>query len=427
MDTPLTFPAWLALSGAILAAVWLAGGWRLSSRIRRRVLEPRTRGGVPPLEVLRVEPDRVTLGVLPETGSSRRWRQEGLWGLRWPGGHAQAGRILHLGKRQVTRRLRLLNGVPASGTRAMLTSFAFPDDPEEAFGLPVQPLRYHSPLGRFPAWLTPGTHSTWVIFVHGKRGAPPSSALRSYPLLKVASDLGFPGLVISYRNDLEAEPAEDGLHWCGLTEWEDLEGAVRHALEAGAEGLILAGYSMGGSVVMSFLQQSHLARSVRGVVLEAPVLDLGATLDFAGRNRGYPRLFSHAAKTLAQVRFGVPWKKLNYIRSTDYLQAPTLIFHGGADTLVPLRTSQLLARSRPDLVRFETFPGATHGRSWNLDPNRYERIAREFLESTATFRRFGRRGGAGFNIQLRRIRRTGRDSGTGSGSGSGGVDFAWSP
>ena len=384
METPLTFPSWLALLGTILAAVWLAGGWHLSNRIRRRVLEPSTRGRAWPLEVLEVGPDRVTLGVLPETGSGRRWRQEGLWGLRWPGGNAQVGRVLHLGKRKVTRSLRLLNGHPATGTRVTLTSFAFPDDPEEAFGLPVQPLRYHSPLGRFPAWLTPGSRSTWVIFVHGKRGAPPSSALRSYPLLKLASDLGFPGLVISYRNDLEAEPAEDGLHWCGLTEWEDLEGAVRHALEAGAEGVVLAGYSMGGALVMSFLRQSDLAGSVRGVILESPVLDLEGTLEFAARNRGYPSVLFHAAKTLARLRFGVPWKELNYIGSTEYLQAPTLIFHGGADSLVPLRTSQLLVSSRPDLVQCVTVPGATHGRAWNLDPDRYEQVAREFLKTVSS-------------------------------------------
>ena len=384
METPLTFPAWLTLLGAILAAVWLAGAWHLSNRIRRRVLEPRTRGGARPLEVLKVQSDRLTLGVLPETGSSRRWRQEGLWGLRWPEGYGQVGKILHLGKRKVTRSLRLLNGDPAPGTRVTLTSFAFPDDPGEAFGLPVQPVRYRSPLGRFPAWLIPGSRATWVVFVHGKRSAPPSSALRSFPLLKVAADLGFPGLVISYRNDLEAEPAPDGRHWYGLTEWEDLEGAARHALEAGARELVLVGYSMGGSVVMSFLRQSKLARSVKGVILDSPVLDLEATVNFAAQNRGYPRIFRHAAKTLARVRFGVPWKELNYVRETGHLKAPTLVFHGGADTLVPLRTSQLLARSCPDLVRCETFPGATHGRAWNLDPDRYERIAREFLESISS-------------------------------------------
>ena len=384
MDTPLSYAAWPAVIGAILAAVWLAGAWHLSNRIRRRVLEPAVRRDARPLEVLEVEPDRVTLGVLPETGRSRRWRQEGLWGLRWPEGYAQAGRILNLRSRQVTRDLRLLHGDLAPGTRVRLTSFAFPDDPGDAFGLPVRPLRFHSPLGRFPAWLVPGSRSTWVIFVHGKRAAPPSAALRSYPLLKVAADLGFPGLVISYRNDQEAEPAPDGLHWYGLTEWEDLEGAARHALESGAGSLILAGYSMGGCVVMSFLRRSNLARSVRGVILDSPVLDLEATLKFAARNQGYPALFYHAAKTLARARFGIPWRKLNYLRDTAYLHAPTLVFHGGADTLVPLRTSRLLARSRPDLVRCVEVPGATHGRAWNLDPHRYDETTREFLESLAS-------------------------------------------
>ena len=65
------------------------------------------------------------------------------------------------------------------------------------------------------------------------------------------------------------------------------------------------------------------------------------------------------------------------------MQAPTLVFHGGEDTLIPLRTSQLLARSHPDLVRCETFTGASHGRAWNLDRDRYERVAREFLERVA--------------------------------------------
>ena len=179
--------------------------------------------------------------------------------------------------------------------------------------------------------------------MHGKRSAPPSGALRSFPLLKVAADLVFPGLVISYRNDLEAEPAPDGRHWYGLTEWEDLEGAARHALEAGARELVLVGYSMGGSVVMSFLRRSALARSVRGVILDSPVLDLEATVDFAARNQGYPRVFRHAAKTLARVRFGVPWKELNYI-GTHGILAGAHVGHpfsmASADTLVPLRTSR---------------------------------------------------------------------------------------
>ena len=73
--------------------------------------------------------------------------------------------------------------------------------------------------------------------------------------------------------------------------------------------------------------------------------------------------------------------ELNFVRNTENRQAPTLVFHGGVHTLVPLRTSELLARPRPDLVRCVAIPGARHGRDWNLDPDPYERTARKFLET----------------------------------------------
>ena len=114
---------------------------------------------------------------------------------------------------------------------------------------------------------------------------------------------------------------------------------------------------------------------------DSPVLDPKATVGYAARHHEYPRLFCHAAKTLAPIRFGVPWKELNYVGNMEFLQAPTLVFHGGADTLVPLRTSQLLARSRPELVECVTVPGDTHGRTWSMDPDRYDRVSWKFLAS----------------------------------------------
>ena len=79
------------------------------------------------------------------------------------------------------------------------------------------------------------------------------------------------------------------------------------------------------------------------------------------------------------------------------MQAPTLVFHGGADTLVPLRTSKLLANSRSDLVRCVTVRGASHGRAWNLDPDRYERVVREFLERVARLQAPSKKKNRGFS------------------------------
>ena len=38
-----------------------------------------------------------------------------------------------------------------------------------------------------------------------------------------------------------------------------------------------------------------------------------------------------------------------------------------------------LAARRPDLVRFERWHGARHCKEWNIDPQRWERVVREFL------------------------------------------------
>ncbi|MCK4828870.1 alpha/beta hydrolase, partial [bacterium] len=65
----------------------------------------------------------------------------------------------------------------------------------------------------------------------------------------------------------------------GLTEWKDLEGAAKYAAERGAEKLILVGYSMGGAIVTNFLYRSPLAGKVLGAILDAPMLDLNATID----------------------------------------------------------------------------------------------------------------------------------------------------
>ena len=89
---------------------------------------------------------------------------------------------------------------------------------------------------------------------------------------------------------MEEPPSPDGFHWYGLTEWEDLEGAARFSFEHGAEDLILVGYSMRGAIVTNFLYQSSVAKNVRGVILDAPMLDLNAerrypTHSTAGGNR----------------------------------------------------------------------------------------------------------------------------------------------
>ena len=57
--------------------------------------------------------------------------------------------------------------------------------------------------------------------------------------------------------------------------------------------------------------------------------------------------------------------------------------HAGA-RFIPQHASGPFRVGDCPLLRFRvTVPGASHGRAWNLDRDRYERVAREFLERVA--------------------------------------------
>lgn len=269
-----------------------------------------------------------------------------------------------------------------TGDLADLDVNAYPEDPLRAHGIEFADVSYRSDLGVNPAWLMEGTGSTWVLLVHGS-GLTRRDALRPLPLIVEA---GFQALVITYRNHPEAPADPSGRLHYGLTEWRDLEAAVEYVLAEGAEDVVLIGYSMGGGVVASFLYDSPLAERVRGVVLDAPMLDLGAAVDLGAENRSLPLIglpipdtLTATAKWIAGVRYDLEWGRLDYLDEANGIDVPILLFHGAEDDIVPVETSDALAELRPGLVTYHRVDDAKHLESWNLDRSRYEQLLIDFL------------------------------------------------
>ena len=257
-----------------------------------------------------------------------------------------------------------------------MDGYAFDGDPLSARGLVFEEVTFASELGQFRAWLVPGeTVGPWMIFVHGK-GGDRGEALRILPTVHEA---GFTALVITYRNDAEVRQDPSGYHRYGATEWEEVEAAAQFAVDGGAERIGLYGYSMGGGIAMSFLYRSPLAERVCGVVLDAPMLDFGETIDFRADERGLPGTLTATGKKVADWRFDIDWGEVDYNKRADELNAPVLLIHGEEDGDVPIATSEELVERRPDLVRFERFEDAGHVRAWNSDQARYEAAVGEFL------------------------------------------------
>lgn len=374
---------WSVLFVILLGAMAIAvaglgvGGWYYSDQLREKALAVDPDPRAPNLEVIGLQDGRVTLRPTEGTDEDGDWAKDGLYGLEWSDGYGQVGAILEIDEEHSVREFVPIEGELEVADVVRLDSFAFPGDPQQAFGTPFEEVAFSSELGEFPAWLVDGSSDAWVIYVHG-RGADRREALRVLPTV---TELGFPSLVITYRNDSGVPADPDGFYRFGQTEWRDLEGAARYAVEHGAEELVLVGYSMGGAIVMSFLYESPLAKRVAGVILDSPMLNFRETVDRLAWEQGVPWFLTQVAEKLADVRFDVDWVAMNYLRRTDELAAPILLFQGDADDTVPVETSDALAEARPDLVTYSRIVGAGHVRSWNTDREDYEAAVRNFLLS----------------------------------------------
>ncbi len=367
----------LVLAGGLLfvAAALTGAGWYYSGALKDEALVPDHSPEELDLQVAAFEDGTITLETTPDSDDDGDWTKAGTFGLEWMGGYGQVGAIREIDDRRVVRDFVPLQGMPIPGDMARLDSFAFPGDPQIAFGLAFEEVSISSPVGDFPAWYIEGSGDTWAIFVHGK-GADRREALR---VLRVFHAQDIPSLAITYRNDEGLPASSDGYHRYGETEWEDLGAAVAYAVAHGAGDVVLIGYSMGGGIVMKFLYESSLAVRVAGVVMDSPVLDFEETVNWGVRDRFIPWPVKDFGMQIAAWRFDMDWDALDYLRSAADLSTPILLFHGDDDPKVPVSTSDRLALARPDLVTYVLTPGAGHVRSWNVDPASYEVAVREFL------------------------------------------------
>jgi len=332
-----------------------------------------------PVLVREVTPSTVTLEQV-EGGPTWLAASE-VYGLDWGTGWGFVTGVREDDGTRVVRGLEVVSGEPPqAGATARFSRDVYPVDGRRAFpDEPVSELTVRAPTADLPAWFVPGEGDTWAVLVHGA-GSPRSEMFR---FMRTTIDLGMPSLSISYRGDQETG---GGFARIGATEWEDLEAAVRTAHRRGARDVVLLGASMGGSVIATFLERSDLAGEVRAVVLDSPLLDFGpavARAAEAGAAVDVPLLgdgpVAAAAIRLARARTPLDGSRTDHVSDTSWLDVPLLVLHGRSDPRVPVRTTEELARKRPDDVTAVVIDGAGHVEGWNAGPEDFERRVRAFL------------------------------------------------
>jgi uncharacterized protein len=353
----------------VLALIALAAGAGVSWHFSSKVLVPVHSRLAANATVDALSPGRIVLARAENT------LRPGVYGLEWPAGHAVLEEVLASDAHTVTRRLSAVRGRLAPGMRVAVDNDLYIGNPTQALGLAFANVSVPGERGAMPAWLIPGQARTWAIVVHGINGNREGD-LYVVPELHRA---GVPALLVTYREDVGAPSSPDGLHHMGLTEWRDLEAAARYALAHGAQRLVLVGASMGGAIVSQFMEHSPLAGRVAGLVLDAPALSWKAVLSFNASEMGLPSFAVLPVEWAIDLRIAPDWGSLDALDHPASFHLPILLFHGTADRLVPISTSDAFARELPGWVTYYRVPQAGHVESWNVDRGLYEQRLGAFL------------------------------------------------
>ena len=380
-----------AAAGVAAAVLSAAGTVGAATYLARRLLTP-DRLRPDDTQILGIEDGSVTLGLTPET------EQPGRYGLWFGGGqgHARVGAVLDV-DHELGRVRRVLEGVDVGELcvgPARWNQYYYAGNPQDALGLSSRDVQIDSELGMLTAWEVPAdtleavadgdVGGRWAVLVHG-RGAEREECLRAVPVIH---DLGFTVLIPMYRNDIGAPSSPDGRYSLGLSEWRDCEAALLYAVDAGAREIVLFGWSMGGAIILQALDRSWLSDRVKAVVLDSPVIDWADVLRHHGALHKIPGPIGSLSRSL----IGLSWARrlvgvhepidvalTNWENRADELKHRTLIIHSLDDEFVPAGPSISLAARRPDLVRLEPWQQARHTKEWNVDPQRWDAVVRDFL------------------------------------------------
>jgi uncharacterized protein len=371
----------------MLAVGVAAAGAIIAVRFARKVVTPT----VVREEDVRIVAVDLLIGevVLAASDESRMRGRYGLWFER-DSGHARLGDVIDEDERHVRRKIDSVDfGRLDRATRGRMNGW-YHLGPWE-LGVPYENIVVETTLGPAPAWVVPAESDSdrWVIQVHG-RGARRQEGLRA---VLPAHEAGWTTLLMSYRNDGEAPESEDRRYGLGGTEWADVVAAVHHAIDHGAERIVLMGWSMGGAIVLQSVLRSPAVRErLVGVMLDSPAIDWIDILRFQGEALGFPRGLGDVVSRLISG----PWSggltglaapidmaELDPVGRADEFDAPMLLMHSVDDGFVPIDGSRRLAEARPDLIEFEVFEGARHTKLWNHDPERWTGLVRGWLERSA--------------------------------------------
>lgn len=166
----------------------------------------------------------------------------------------------------------------------------------------------------------------------------------------------------------------------GLMERQDLLQWVEWANERFGcnTPIFLYGISMGGATVL-MAPQEQLPANVKGIIADCPYANAMEIILHVAKSMPIPLWLTKPFVILGAWIFGrFDIQETDARKEIAKAKIPVLIIHGEADGFVPAEMSDLAA-CNPKYITRHTFPGADHGISYLVDPQRYKKVVMEFV------------------------------------------------
>lgn len=222
-------------------------------------------------------------------------------------------------------------------------------------------------------WFIPSNYSKAVVIVgHG------------YPFRK-DDVLVFGSFLHKYYNLLFFDfryfgDSEGTYTTVGWKEQKDLQAAIdylksRKDIDSGKIGAI--GFSLSAATMLM------TKSDIKAIVADSPYASLDRMIAQSYRIfPGFTKLpFVWINKLLAKIIFGLDATEVSPEKTIKDLKVPVLLIHGDKDSQIPVENSKLLYEaSDKNITELWIVPGADHGASHAMYPEKYEKKVLDFFE-----------------------------------------------
>ena len=144
--------------------------------------------------------------------------------------------------------------------------------------------------------------------------------------------------------------------------------------------IILTGISMGASTVL-MAAGSPLPENVIGVLADCGFTSAKEIIREVIKQMGLPPTLSYPFVKLSARLYGhFDLEEISAVEALKNCKVPVIFFHGEEDAFVPCEMSRINYEACPSRKELVTIPGAGHGLSYPVDPERYLNAMRNFFK-----------------------------------------------